>query len=308
MATNKKTATKRSIAEVDNVDENPSKKQKKENEKKEVVPLLVVPTDFTKPELKPNNIKIVSWNVASWSTIQGKGFPLYVTSENPDIICVQETKVDEKRFKSDVLAGYEAYFYSCKTNPGYAGTALFTKIKPLTVTKGIGIEDHDDEGRCITAEFDNFYLVNTYIPNAGLKLKDLPYREKWDEAFLTYLKELDAKKPVVWCGDLNVAHKEIDIKNPKGNKKNAGFSVNERANFGKVLEAGFVDTYRHLNPDQKDCYTFWSFKFNSRAKDVGWRLDYFVVSKALVPRVTESYIRKHIMGSDHCPVVLHLEK
>eukprot|EP00029_Vermamoeba_vermiformis_P002081 TRINITY_DN12479_c0_g1_i1.p1 TRINITY_DN12479_c0_g1~~TRINITY_DN12479_c0_g1_i1.p1 ORF type:complete len:348 (-),score=110.92 TRINITY_DN12479_c0_g1_i1:50-976(-) len=308
MATKKTTTEKRAIDDVDNVDEKPAKKQKKGTEKEEAKPLLVVPTDFTKPELKPNNIKIVSWNVASWSTIQGKGFPQYLASENPDIICVQETKVDEKRFKSDLLPGYEAHFYSCKTNPGYSGTALFTKLKPLNVTKGIGIEDHDDEGRCITAEFDTFYVVNTYIPNAGLKLKDLPYRETWDEAFLKYLKELDAKKPVVWCGDLNVAHKEIDIKNPKGNKKNAGFSDKERANFSKVLEAGFVDTYRHLNPEQKDCYTFWSFKFNSRAKDVGWRLDYFVVSQTLLPRVTESYIRKHIMGSDHCPIVLHLEK
>jgi exodeoxyribonuclease III len=190
----------------------------------------------------------------------------------------------------------------------YIGTALFTKIKPLAVTKGIGIADHDDEGRCITAEYDTFYLVNTYIPNAGLKLKDLDYRIKWDEAFLSYIKGLEAKKPVVWCGDLNVAHKEIDIKNPKTNKKNAGFSEQERANFSKVLSSGFVDTYRHRNPAQTDCYTFWSFKFNSRAKDVGWRLDYFVVSQTLLPRVTDSYIRKYIMGSDHCPIVLHLEK
>jgi exodeoxyribonuclease III len=264
-------------------------------------------TDFSQPPLAKSEIKIVSWNVASWKSILNKGFREYIEKENPDIICLQETKVDETAVDANCLPGYTAYFYSCRERPGYAGTALFTKIKPVSVTRGMGIEEHDTEGRFILAEFETFYLINTYVPNSGMKLKDLDYRMKWDAAFLKYLKSLDSKKPVIWCGDLNVAHEEIDLKNPTTNRRTAGFTDEERANFSKVLESGFVDTYRHFHPTETDCYTFWAYKFNARSKNIGWRLDYFVVSKRLLDKISQSYIRKYVMGSDHAPIVLHLQ-
>jgi len=252
-------------------------------------------------------LKIVSWNVASWNNVLKKGFRDYLKSEDPDIICVQETKVDAKSVPANILPGYHQHFYSAEKK-GYSGTAVFSKVQPASWTDGIGIADHDDEGRCITAEFDKFYLVNTYIPNAGQKLKDLDYRKTWDVVFLAYLKNLDAKKPVIWCGDLNVAHQAMDLKNPKQNaNKNAGFSDDERNGFSNVLKAGFVDTYRHLHPKEEGAFTFWSFMKNARGKDIGWRLDYFVISQRILEKLGDSFRRPFVMGSDHCPIVLHIE-
>jgi len=251
-------------------------------------------------------------------TVLEKGFKDYLQQETPDIICLNETKCAENIYESKFSAlGYDhCYFYAAtKPNSGYSGTGLLSKIKPVSVTKGLGIADHDDEGRVITAEYDNFYLVSTYIPNAGAKgdggwPKDLVYRtEKWDVDFLAYLNKLKATKSVIWCGDLNVAHKEIDLKNPKINTKTAGFTQKERDGFQKVLDEGFVDSYRMKYPDATgEGYTFWSYKQNSRAKNTGWRLDYFVISKEAVPRISEVYPRTYVMGSDHCPLVLHFKK
>jgi len=232
-------------------------------------------------------------------------------NENPDILCLNETKI-----KSVVqqFPGYHAYFYASE-KAGYSGVGLLTKIKPISHQNGIGNREHDTEGRCITAEFENFYVVATYIPNAGAKAKggggmpkDLDYRMEWDTAFQGYLHELDKKKPVIWCGDLNVAHKELDLANPKSNTKTAGFTPQERESFGKFLNTGFVDVHRHLYPKEEKCFTFWTYRGGAREKNVGWRLDYFVVSKRLLPRVTQSYLRRYVNGSDHCPIGIHLKK
>jgi len=263
-------------------------------------------TDFAKPALKEGELKIASWNVAGFQAILGKGFQQYVKDENPDILCLQETKIDPSKVKADLLPGYHGHFYAAEKK-GYSGTAIYSKVKPISWKDGIGIEDHDTEGRTITAEFDKFYIVNTYIPNAGAKLKDLDYRQKWDKDFLDYLKKLQATKPVIWCGDLNVAHNEIDLKNPATNKnKTAGFSDQERSGFSKVLETGFVDTFRHLYPKEQQ-FTFWSYKRNARAQNIGWRLDYFVISKTILSGLSDSFRRPDVMGSDHCPIVLHIK-
>eukprot|EP01114_Cavostelium_apophysatum_P004955 TRINITY_DN1544_c0_g1_i3.p1 TRINITY_DN1544_c0_g1~~TRINITY_DN1544_c0_g1_i3.p1 ORF type:complete len:369 (-),score=116.98 TRINITY_DN1544_c0_g1_i3:113-1219(-) len=268
--------------------------------------VTVQTTDFTLPKKDEGHIKISSWNVAGWKAIQTKGFLDYVKNEDPDIICVQETKVAVSAVKADFIPGYESHFNECKAKNGYSGTGIFTKIKPLSWTDGINISDHDEEGRVITAEFQDFYLVNTYIPNSGRGLKDLDYRKKWDADFLNYLKTLDAKKPVIWCGDLNVAHQAADLTNPKPNyNKTAGYSQAEIDGFTAVLNSGFVDSFRHFSPEEKQAFTFWSFMRNARAKNIGWRLDYFVVSKRLMDKVAHSYRRPHVMGSDHCPIVLH---
>lgn len=251
------------------------------------------------------NLKIGSWNVngiRAW--LNKNGFD-YMKKENLDIFCLQETKCSDGKIPDECkIDGYFDYWNSAETE-GYSGCALYSKTKPLSVTNGIGIEKHDKEGRVITAEYDSFYLVTAYIPNAGKKLVRLDYRSKeWDVDFLEYLKKLDAKKPVILCGDLNVAHKEIDLKNPKTNKKNAGFTTEERDGFTKILDSGFVDSFRYLYPEKEGAYTFWTYMMNARAKDVGWRLDYFVIAEKLTSKLCDSLIHKTEMGSDHCPVVL----
>jgi len=209
--------------------------------------------------------------------------------------------------------GYFSYFFSCESNPGYSGVALISKKKPLTIQKGIGIKEHDNEGRCITAEYEHYYVVATYIPNAGAKgeggmPKDLKYRMEWDKAFQAYLHELDKKKPIIWCGDLNVAHNEIDLANPSSNKKTAGFTAEERGSFGKFLDSGFIDVHRHFNPGAKGNFSFWSYRSKTaREKNIGWRLDYFVVSKRFLPNITQSFIRSGVQGSDHCPIGIHVK-
>lgn len=253
------------------------------------------------------NFKIASWNINGIRAWLDKDGLSYLKAEKPDVLCVQELKCDKSKIPAEAaLEGYTVHWLSGDTE-GYSGVGMYYKIKPIKITEGIGIPKHDDEGRCITAEFDKFYLVNTYIPNSGRKLVRLKYRtEEWDVAFRDYLKSLDAKKPVVWCGDLNVAHQEIDIKNPKTNKRNAGFTQEERDSFTETLEAGFIDSFRELHPDEEDAYTFWTYMMNCRAKNVGWRLDYFVVSKRFKEHICESLIRSKVMGSDHCPIVLEL--
>eukprot|EP01133_Synstelium_polycarpum_P006734 gene6734-7827_t len=261
---------------------------------------------FDEPAKKENQVKIISWNVAGFNACLKKGFKEYVESENADIYCLQETKIEaDKVPKSAIPNGYEYHFHQADKK-GHHGTALLTKVKPISVTKGIGIQKHDEEGRVITAEYEKFYLVNSYIPNSGVDrkepLKRLDYRTKeWDVDFHNYMRELNKKKPVVWCGDLNVAHKEIDLKNPKTNQRTAGFTIEERNSFTSFLESGFVDTYRHFNP-KKEAYTFWSYMFNARAKNAGWRLDYFIVSAAFLGSVAHSFIRPNVKGSDHCPI------
>jgi len=261
---------------------------------------------LSQPAVNESQLKIVTWNVAGWKSVRSKGFEDYVKKEDPDIICVQETKINNmSQVENSFLSGWERHFYFA-TKAGYSGTGVFSKIKPIQWIDGIGIKEHDTDGRVITAEFEKFYLVNSYIPNAGKKLCDLDYRMKWDIDFLAFLQSLQKKKPVVWCGDLNVAHEEIDLKNPKTNRKNAGFSNEERANFTTVLKSGFIDTFRHLHPKEVDCYTFWSYMMNARGKGIGWRLDYFVISQDILDKLGVCYRRPTIIGSDHCPLVLHI--
>jgi len=265
-------------------------------------------TDFSLPKREPHHLKIASWNVAGFKAIMGKGFVEYVAAEDPDILCLQETKIEEEvALKEKLPAGYHAYFYPAASQKGHHGTGLLTKIKPISVKKGLGIDEHDDEGRCITAEFDKFFVVTTYTPNASRGLVNLDYRvNKWDVDFLKYLKKLEETKPVIWCGDLNVAHQPIDLRNPKTNTKTAGFTVQERESFSKILDSGFVDTFRHFYPNQEGAYTFWTYMGGAREKDVGWRLDYYIVSKSLMGSVVDTHIRKHVKGSDHAPIILLL--
>lgn len=263
-------------------------------------------TDFSSPALKEGQLKIVSWNVAGFKAIQTKGFQEYLKNENPDIICIQETKIDPASVTN--IEGYDHHFYIGEKK-GYSGVGIFSKVKPIKYHEGMGITDHDGEGRLLVAEYENFYLVNTYIPNSGRGLKDLDYRMKWDAEFTSYLRKLDTVKPVIWCGDLNVAHLEIDLKNPKQNKnKSAGFSDQERENFTKVLKYEFVDAFRHLYPTEEGAYTFWSYAKNARAQNIGWRLDYFVMSQRIVENLGDVYRRPYVMGSDHCPLVLHISQ
>jgi exodeoxyribonuclease-3 len=235
-----------------------------------------------------------------------KGFKEFVKCAEPDMICLQETKLTKGQFQFE-LEGYHLYWNFAKKK-GYSGTAIFTRQEPLEVTYGLGLEEHDSEGRVITAEFECFYLVTVYTPNSQRELVRLPYRMTWDDAFRRHLKKLDAIKPVIVCGDLNVAHKEIDIKHPAANRKNAGFSDEERGKFTELLEAGFIDTFRHFYPDRKDAYTWWSYMFNAREKNVGWRLDYFCVSERLKDCLLGAEILPEVIGSDHCPVELRLAK
>lgn len=247
-------------------------------------------------------MKLISWNVNGLRACMDKGFMDFFKEMDADVFCLQETKLQAGQIEMDLPGYYQYWNYAEKK--GYSGTAMFTKKEPLNVTYGIGVEEHDHEGRVITAEFEEYYVVTVYTPNSQRELARLNYRMTWEEAFLNYIKSLDAKKPVIFCGDLNVAHKEIDLKNPKTNHKNAGFTDEERACFSKVLETGFVDTFRYFYPEMKDIYSWWSYMFQARAKNAGWRIDYFVVSESLKDRLEGADIHTQIMGSDHCPVEL----
>ena len=250
-------------------------------------------------------MRLISWNVNGLRAVMNKGFNDFFESIDADIFCIQETKLQEGQidYKPD---GYFVYWNSA-VKKGYSGTAVFTRIKPLSVTNGIGIEEHDQEGRVITAEYDNFYLVCCYTPNSQRELARLEYRMTWEDAFRNYLLELDEKKPVILCGDLNVAHQEIDLKNPKTNRKNAGFSDEERAKMTELLGAGFTDTFRHLYPDAIEEYSWWSYMGKARERNTGWRIDYFITSKRLDDKIQEAKIHQQIFGSDHCPVELDID-
>ena len=246
-------------------------------------------------------MKLVSWNVNGLRACLQKGFLESFDRLDADIFCLQETKLQEGQISLD-LPGFHQY-WNYAEKKGYSGTAIFTKEEPLSVSLGLGIEEHDHEGRVITLEFERFYMVTVYTPNAQEGLKRLDYRMKWEDDFLRYLKNLENKKPVVVCGDMNVAHKEIDLKNPKTNRKNAGFTDEERAKFTALLNAGFTDTFRHFYPDTEGAYSWWSYRFKAREKNAGWRIDYFVVSDSLKDSLKDACIYKDIMGSDHCPVL-----
>jgi exodeoxyribonuclease-3 len=250
-------------------------------------------------------MKLISWNVNGLRACIGKGFLEFFKEIDADIFCIQESKLQEGQIELE-LEGYHQYWnYAIKK--GYSGTAIFTKIKPLSASYGIGIEEHDTEGRVITLEYDDFYVVTVYTPNSQRELTRLPYRMTWEDAFRNYLKQLEQQKPVITCGDLNVAHKEIDLKNPKTNKKNAGFTDEERGKFTELLDAGFIDTFRYFYPDKQDSYSWWSYMFKAREKNAGWRIDYFCASNSLETRLVDAKIHTDIMGSDHCPVELMIK-
>lgn len=250
-------------------------------------------------------MKLVSWNVNGLRAVYKKGFEEFFKEINADVFCVQETKMQEGQLDVN-LEGYEKYFnYALKK--GYSGTAIFTKIKPINVNYGIGLEEHDAEGRVITLEFEKYFLVNCYTPNSKRELERLSYRMIWEDEFKKYLKKLDAIKPVILCGDLNVAHNEIDLKNPKANRKNAGFTDEEREKMTQLLKAGFIDTFRYIYPNKENCYTWWSYMANAREKNIGWRIDYFIISDRIKKWIVDSYIYPEIMGSDHCPIGLEIE-
>lgn len=253
------------------------------------------------------SIKLASWNVNGIRSVLNKGaLQSYLDESNPDIICLQETKAQEDQVDFDFSElGYYEYWNSA-VRKGYSGTAIFTKIKPLSVTYGIGIEDHDQEGRVITLEFADYYLVTVYTPNAKRDLTRLEYRQVWEDDFLAYLNTLNAVKPIIFCGDLNVAHQEIDLANPKTNTKNAGFTIEERTKFSQVIEAGYVDVFRYRNPEVTGAYTWWSYMNKARQRNVGWRIDYFVVSPNIIDRIHDVKIRPEVMGSDHCPIELEI--
>ena len=247
-------------------------------------------------------MKLISWNVNGLRACMQKGFADFFNDIGADVVCLQETKLQEGQidFAPEGYFGYWNY----AENKGYSGTALFTKEKPLSVTLGIGEEEHDHEGRVITAEYKDFYLICVYVPNSQRELTRLDYRMRWEDAFRAYVQSLDAKKPVIWCGDLNVAHEEIDLKNPKSNHKNAGFTDEEREKMTVMLDSGYIDTYRYFYPDKKDAYTWWSYMGGARAKNVGWRIDYFCTSKSFADRLVSADIHPDVMGSDHCPIEL----
>lgn len=249
-------------------------------------------------------MKFISWNVNGIRACVEKGFLDYLKEADADIFCIQETKLQENQINLE-LDGYYQYWNYAKRK-GYSGTAVFTKIKPKNVSYGINIEEHDNEGRVITLEFDDFYFVTVYTPNSQDKLARLDYRMKWEDDFRGYIKKLDEEKPVIMCGDLNVAHKEIDLKNPNSNRKNAGFTDEERNKFTELLEAGFIDTYRYFYPDREGVYSWWSYRFNARANNAGWRIDYFLVSERIKDRLLKADIHTDILGSDHCPVELDI--
>ena len=249
-------------------------------------------------------MKFISWNVNGLRACMGKGFPDFFHQADADFFCLQETKLQAGQIDME-LAAYQQ-FWNYAQKKGYSGTAIFAKTAPLSVTYGLGSEELDTEGRLITLEYENFYLVTCYTPNAQRELARIDHRLKWDEAFRNHLIALDQKKPVIACGDLNVAHQEIDLKNPKSNRGNAGFSDEERQSFGTLLDAGFTDSFRHLNPETTGAYTWWSYMFKAREKNAGWRIDYFIVSNRIKDRITATPIYNEILGSDHCPVGLEL--
>lgn len=248
--------------------------------------------------------KLISWNVNGLRACVTKGFMDYFKELDADVFCLQETKLQEGQIELD-LPGYFQY-WNYAEKKGYSGTAMFTKEEPISVAYGIGVEEHDREGRVITAEFPDYYVITCYTPNSKDGLARLPYRMEWEDAWRSYLKDLEQKKPVIFCGDLNVAHQEIDLKNPKTNRKNAGFTDEEREKFTKLLDAGFIDTYRYFYPDQEGVYSWWSYRFRAREKNAGWRIDYFCVSESLKDRLLGAAIHAEVMGSDHCPVELLL--
>lgn len=250
-------------------------------------------------------MKLISWNVNGLRANVKKGFMDYFNEVNADVFCVQETKLQEGQIDLNLEGYYQYWNYAEKK--GYSGTAVFTKIKPLNVHYGIGIDNHDNEGRVITCEFEDFYLVNVYTPNSQPELARLSYRMEWEDDFRDYLKKLEEHKPIVLCGDLNVAHNEIDLKNPKTNRKSAGFSDEERDKMTKLLGSGFVDTFRYFYPDREGAYTWWSYLRKARERNAGWRIDYFIVSEGLLDRIESADIHWDIMGSDHCPVELILK-
>lgn len=250
-------------------------------------------------------MKLISWNVNGLRACAGKNFMEDFQKLDADIFCLQETKLQEGQIALDLPGYYQYWNYAEKK--GYSGTAIFTKKEPLSVSYGIGIEEHDHEGRVITLEYPDFYIITVYTPNSQDGLARLDYRMKWEDDFLAYIQNLDAKKPVIYCGDLNVAHQEIDLKNPKTNRKNAGFTDEERAKMTHVLESGFVDTFRYFYPDATGIYSWWSYRFKAREKNAGWRIDYFIVSERLKDRLVDAKIHTDIFGSDHCPVELLLK-
>ena len=247
-------------------------------------------------------MKLISWNVNGIRACVQKGFLDFFKEVDADIFCIQESKLQEGQINLD-LEGYSQY-WNYAEKKGYSGTAIFTKKEPLSVRYGLGIEEHDKEGRVITLEFKDFFMITVYTPNSQNELARLDYRMKWEDDFRDYLKSLEESKPVIVCGDLNVAHKEIDLKNPKTNRKNAGFTDEEREKFSTLLSSGFIDTFRYFYPDLKDIYSWWSYRFSARKNNAGWRIDYFVVSKALEDRLESAKIHTEILGSDHCPVEL----
>ncbi|NLD19853.1 MAG: exodeoxyribonuclease III [Clostridiales bacterium] len=250
-------------------------------------------------------MKLVSWNVNGIRAAMNKGFLGFAKEAEADILCIQETKMQEGQAEVP-LEGYHQYWCSADKK-GYSGTAVFTKREPVSVTYGMEIDEHDHEGRMITAEYEDFYLVNVYVPNSQDQLKRLNYRMNWEDDFRAYLKKLEAKKPVITCGDFNVAHRELDLKNPKTNRKNAGFTHEERDKMTELQAAGFTDTFRYFYPDKEGVYSWWSYRFNARANNAGWRIDYFLVSEALNDKLEKAEILTDVLGSDHCPVVLEID-
>ena len=249
--------------------------------------------------------KLISWNVNGLRACMGKGFAEFFAAEDADIFCIQESKLQAGQIDLN-LPGYHQY-WNYAEKKGYSGTAIFCKEEPLSVSYGINIEKHDHEGRVITLEFDQFYMVTVYTPNSQDELRRLDYRMEWEDDFLAYLKTLEQTKPVIVCGDLNVAHKEIDLKNPKTNRTNAGFTDEERAKFTALMEAGFIDSFRHFYPDLEGAYSWWSYRFHAREKNAGWRIDYFLTSASLKDSLKDALIYKDVLGSDHCPVGLLIE-
>ncbi len=250
-------------------------------------------------------MKLISWNVNGLRACVTKGFSDFFGEADADIFCLQETKLQPGQISLE-LPGYHQYWNSAEKK-GYSGTAIFTKKEPLSVSCGIGIEEHDHEGRVITLEYPGCYVVTVYTPNSQRGLERLDYRMRWEDDFLSYLKKLEENKPVIFCGDLNVAHEEIDLKNPKSNRKNAGFTDEERGKMTALLQNGFVDTFRHFYPDRENAYSWWSYQFHAREKNVGWRIDYFIVSESLRSRLVDAQIYADVFGSDHCPVGLLVE-
>ena len=250
-------------------------------------------------------MKIISWNVNGIRAVIKKGFYDFVDEYQPDILCIQETKAHKEQVDLD-LSNYPYQYWNSAVKKGYSSTAIFSKVKPLNIINDMGIEEHDQEGRVITMELDKYYLVTVYTPNSKRELLRLPYRQKWDVDFLKYMKKLEKDKPVIFCGDLNVAHEEIDLKNPKTNHFNPGFTAEERRGFSNIVEAGFIDTFREFYKDGGH-YTWWSYMFQARKRDIGWRIDYFCISKILKSKLLDAYILKDVMGSDHAPVVMEIK-